>query len=136
MIRTTALILLATTAPIQAQDFAFRQECTLTLYACDMGRDAGPECPVDLAVAAKFWSEGESFNLSADGFGNDPADGAAKRFSLGQGYVTDAIRVYYIKDDPDLDGIFWIAADGKSGAHLSRNGLEDYFSATCTPVPD
>jgi hypothetical protein len=136
MIRAALALLLSGTAAT-AQDFAFRQDCTLTLVACDMARDGDPgTCPAGATVTAQFFTEGESFNLSADGLGSDPADGEARLFPLGQGYVADALRVYFFKADPDLDGLFWIAADGNSGAHLNRGWLEDYFEGTCMPVPD
>jgi hypothetical protein len=137
MIRVSALVLLAAATPTAAQEFSFRQECTLVLDACDMARDTGDgDCPRGFSVKTQFHAEGEAFYLSADGLGDDPADGAPQLFSLGQGYYTDAIRVYYFKDDPVIDGLFWIGADGNSGAHLSRNGLEDYFTAACVPLPD
>ena len=124
------LLLIATTAA--AQDFSFRQDCQLVLMACDILRDGDPAtCPVDQSVTARFWAEGDAFYL-----GTNPADGTTETYALGQGYYTDAIRIYYVKDHPTVDGMFWIAANGNSGAQFSYDGLEDYFSAVCTPQPD
>jgi len=135
MIRVALLLLTATTA--SAQDFSFRQDCQLTLTACDMARDGDPTtCMIGQTVTARFWTEGDSFNLAADGLGTDPVDGTAESYALGQGYFTDAIRIYYVKYHPTLDGMFWISADGNSGAQFTYDGLEDYFSAVCTPLPD
>jgi hypothetical protein len=131
------LILWATALPAAAQDFAFRQDCTLTLQACDVERELNDgNCPIGHTATARFYTEGDAFYLSADGLGNDAVDDVPKLFFLGQGYFTDAIRIYYFKRDPVIDGMFWIAADGNSGAQLYREGLEDYFTAVCTPLPD
>jgi hypothetical protein len=136
MIRATSLVLLAATLAL-AQDFSFRQDCTLTLHACDMARETGQgECPYDLSLTAQFHAEGDAFYLAADGLGDDPLDGSPQLLSLGQGYFTDAIRIYYVKDDPVIDGMFWIAADGNSGAQLYHDGFENYFTAVCVPLPD
>jgi hypothetical protein len=137
MIRPALAFLLLGLAPASAQDFAFRQDCTLTLFACDLVRDGDPDaCPAGMEVKAKFFAEGESFNLSADGLADDPADGEARLFPLGQGYISDSLRVYFFQDNKDIDGLFWIGADGRSGAHLYRNGIEDYLEGTCTPLPE
>ncbi len=137
MIRASALILLAAATPVAAQDFAFRQDCTLVLDACDFERDTNEgQCPRGQSITAQFFTEGEAFYLSADGLGKDPADGKPQIHFLGQGFISDAMRVYYFKDDPVIDGLFWIAANGNAGARLSHDGLEDYFTAVCVPLPD
>jgi hypothetical protein len=133
MIRA-ALMLALTAAPAMAQDFAFRQDCQLTLSACDMMRDGDPAaCPVGLTINARFWTEGDAFYLQTP---ETNEGGPPQTFALGQGYFTDAIRLYYVKDHPTLDGMFWIADDGTSGAQFSYDGQEDYFDAVCTPMPD
>jgi hypothetical protein len=137
MIRPAFFVLLTGVAPASAQDFAFRQDCALTLFACDMARDGDPNlCPAGQAVNARFFAEGENFHLSADGLGDYPIGGKPPIFSLGQGYVTDDLRVFYVQYHPTVDGLFWIGSDGRAGAHLNRNGLEDYFEGSCTPLPE
>jgi hypothetical protein len=133
MIRAALIVALSAT-PALAQDFSFRQDCQLTLSACDMMRDDDPvACPVGLKINARFWTEGDAFYLETA----ERNEGVpAQTFALGQGYFTDTIRLYYVKDHPKLDGMFWIADDGTSGAQFSYDGLDDYFDADCTALPD
>lgn len=120
---------------LAAEEFAFSQSCTLTLDACDMIRDGSEACPTGQEIAVKFWAEGDSFNMrvsggAGTGFGKDTTD-----FSIGQGYFNDRLRVYYMLGQSKLDGVFWISVpDGASGAHLTWEGQEDYFSGTCSPM--
>lgn len=131
--RTAVTLLAATLAmPAGAQEFSFHQSCTLTLDACDLGRDGTEDCPTGQGVAVTFFSEGESFSLSVPDGGQTGF--AQQDYALGQGYVSDSLRVFYILGDPAMDGVFWISvADGVSGAHLTRGGLEDYLSGSCVP---
>jgi hypothetical protein len=97
-------------------------------------RDGSEFCPTGQRLAVDFWAEGDSFSIrvsggAGTGFGQDDAN-----FSLGQGYVSDNLRVYYILWKDDLDGIFWISVpDGTSGAQLNWEGQEDYFRGSCVP---
>lgn len=137
MFRSTflGLVLCTTALPVAAQDFAFTQSCKLKLEACDMGRDGTEACPIGQEIAVDFWAEGSAFNLNVSGgaetgFGTGPAT-----FALGQGYVADDLRVYYILGKDALDGVFWISVpDGTTGAQLNWGGQEDYFGGSCVPL--
>ena len=129
------LAVVAMAMPAVGQEFAFTQTCTLALEACDMLRDGSEFCPTGQEIKVDFWAEGDSFNLRVSGGDETGFGKGTPHFSLGQGYFTENLRLYYILWKNELDGVFWISVpDGASGAQLNWGGQEDYFRGSCVPL--
>lgn len=120
--------------------FADGLTCTLTLFACDIGRDGTDKCPLNQTAVAQLYAEGDSWNLIVRPLATGPdsltPEAEAILFLMPTKPAEDGTRFYFIAGQTGLDGAFTYATNGAARLQLFRSGanygLQDYFDGTCT----
>ncbi len=113
--------------------------CTLSLTACDLGRDNEGTCPLGAEARASLFAEGDQWLLDATGLNRgregQTAGATETIYLMNAGTPAEGKRAFFVVGMEHLDGAFLIDDAGPVRATLFGFGegftYTDYFSGQC-----